>query len=434
MIRNHVRFCAALALLGTATALIAAPPSDEQVDQCIKAYDDAMAAQKPTTFPEVKKIATEALGDISVEEMSAGQIGRIFSHAPLLQYADAYPKAQQRLRSFMSDRGADGAIASAILFAEDFRAATEDATRLEVIRRTLGHPAFDKAVQAGVAGNVLASLGRLTPEVAAQASAEITSLERFLTPEYADNMARAYIEYLEAYAAAAPDRLDDIKRVRERMATLATEVANNSTEEHQAKFYKGVASYLNGAFARGELVGYKAPEVTITWSSDPSLSSLGALKGQVVILDFWATWCGPCVGSFPNVRELVEHYKGYPVKIVGVTSLQGYHMDSEAAEKRIDTAGNPQKEYDLMASYLKSRNLTWPVVFSAEEVFNPEYGVRGIPHVAIIGADGKVRHNGLHPADPLAHKCELIDALLREAGLPTPPPPPAEEKQDGNEG
>lgn len=433
MIRDNVRLCAALALFGVATSLFAAPPTDEQVDQCIKAYDEAMATQKPTTYPEVKTIATKALGDMSIEEMSPGQIGRITSHAPILQYADAYPKAQLRLRSFVDAKGADGAIAGAILFADDFRAAQGDGAQVEVIRHLLGNPAFDQAVKAGVASNVFGSLGRLSPEVAKEASKEIIGLERFITPEYADAMAGAYIEYLKAYTAAA-EKPDDVKRVRQRMATLATDVAKNSTEERKAKFYKGIATYLNGAFARGELVGFKAPEVTINWSSDPSLSSIGALKGEVVILDFWATWCGPCVGSFPNVRELVEHYKGYPVRIIGVTSLQGSHTDSEASEKRIDTTDDPQKEYDLMASYIKTRNLTWPVVFSAEEVFNPEYGVRGIPHVAIIGVDGKVRHNGLHPADPLAHKCELIDALLREAGLPTPPPPPTGEKEEGNEG
>ncbi len=59
--------------------------------------------------------------------------------------------------------------------------------------------------------------------------------------------------------------------------------------------------------------------------------------------------------------------------------------------------------------------------------------MRGIPHVAIIGADGKVKHGGLHPARPLKEKTDLIDALLREAGLPVPAPPvePAAEGAEG---
>ena len=47
------------------------------------------------------------------------------------------------------------------------------------------------------------------------------------------------------------------------------------------------------------------------------------MKGNVVVVDFWATWCGPCVGSFPQVKELVEYYKGYNVTVLGLTSPQG---------------------------------------------------------------------------------------------------------------
>ena len=72
--------------------------------------------------------------------------------------------------------------------------------------------------------------------------------------------------------------------------------------------------------------GHDAPEMTFTWSKGgPSFSKLSDLKGKVVVLDFWATWCGPCIGSFPNIAELQERYAGYDVAIVGVTSLHERH-------------------------------------------------------------------------------------------------------------
>lgn len=433
MIRITASFCAAVVLFGASPSLIAAPPTDEQIDQCIKAYNDGRAANPPRTMEDMKTITTEALGDLSIDEMSVDQISRLLTAAPILRYADgAYSKAQARLRSFESDSGKAGATACVLLFTDDFRAAGDDAAKAELIHKVLSHPAFDQLVEAGEASAVFGTLGSLTPEVAAQASKDIIGLERFIKAEYAEKLARSYIDFLKAYSVAAGERSADVKRIREKMTTLAMEVAEKSTEERTAKYYRGVSKYLNGAFARGELIGYKAPEVNVTWSSNPGLSSIGALKGQVVVLDFWATWCGPCVASFPKVRELVEHYQGYPVKIIGITSLQGFHIDSEADEKRIDTSGDPQKEYELMASYLKSRDITWDVVFTEQDVFNPDYGVRGIPHVAIIGPDGKVYHNGLHPAQPLKHKCELIDALLKDAGLPVPAPPA--EEPAGDEG
>jgi hypothetical protein len=73
---------------------------------------------------------------------------------------------------------------------------------------------------------------------------------------------------------------------------------------------------------------------------------------------------------------------------------------------------------------MKAKGIDWTIVFSEQEVFNPDYGVNGIPHVTILDADGFVRHSDLHPADPMHEKCAKIDALLRKQGK-TPPPAPA---------
>jgi hypothetical protein len=74
--------------------------------------------------------------------------------------------------------------------------------------------------------------------------------------------------------------------------------------------------------------------------------------------------------------------------------------------------------------------MTWRVAFTEEDVFNPDYGVNGIPHVAIIDPEGKVRYNGLHPAVPLKEKADKIDALLKAAGLATPAPVEEEKQQN----
>jgi hypothetical protein len=67
--------------------------------------------------------------------------------------------------------------------------------------------------------------------------------------------------------------------------------------------------------------------------------------------------------------------------------------------------------------------MNWTVAFSKEEVFNPDYGISGIPYVAIIAPDGTVRHAGLHPAGPLAEKVAKIDAILKEFGRSVPAAP-----------
>ncbi len=67
---------------------------------------------------------------------------------------------------------------------------------------------------------------------------------------------------------------------------------------------EGEYAFLQTLYAQGKLIGSEAPEVHFIWSNKGDFKTLSALKGKVVILDFWATWCGPCVRSFPNVRKL----------------------------------------------------------------------------------------------------------------------------------
>ena len=166
------------------------------------------------------------------------------------------------------------------------------------------------------------------------------------------------------------------------------------------------------------LVGNPAPEIKFTWSDKGDLTTLSALKGQVVVLDFWATWCGPCIASFPHVRELTAHFKDSPVTVIGVTSLQGRVHGLEA--RPIDVRNDPAREMALMHDFIKAKDITWRVAFSEENVFNPDYGIQGIPYVAIIAPDGKVRHAGLNPHDPSADIEGKVAALLAEFKLPAP--------------
>jgi thioredoxin-like negative regulator of GroEL len=80
-----------------------------------------------------------------------------------------------------------------------------------------------------------------------------------------------------------------------------------------------------------------------------------------------------------------------------------------------------------MPDWLKEMDVTWTVAFSEDSCFNPEFGVKGIPHIALIDAKGLVRYNGIHPSDKTLE--DKIDELVKEAGGKVPAR--AEKKAEG---
>ncbi len=99
---------------------------------------------------------------------------------------------------------------------------------------------------------------------------------------------------------------------------------------------------------------------------------LSKMEGKVVLVDFWATWCGPCVAEMPNVIAAYQKYHDKGFEVVGISLDQ----DKEAMER-----------------FTADKGMTWPQYFDGEGWGNKiaqKFGISGIPATFLIGKDGKI--------------------------------------------
>jgi len=126
-------------------------------------------------------------------------------------------------------------------------------------------------------------------------------------------------------------------------------------------------------------------------SSDLSLNDL---KGQVVLINFWASWCGPCRQEMPVLEQLYKKYKSAGFTLLGV-NVEPKSGDAEG--------------------FLKSTPVSFPILFDPDSKVSKLYEVSGMPSTVILDRTGKVRyiHHGYKPGEESEY-LDQIRALVRE--------------------
>lgn len=114
-------------------------------------------------------------------------------------------------------------------------------------------------------------------------------------------------------------------------------------------------------------VGSEAPDFTAELT-DGSSFTLSDQEGKVVLLNFWATWCSPCVGEMPAFERLYEEY-GDNIEILAV---------------------NSGEEKEIVDTFLDERNYTFLIAYDEKNEISEKYPSEGIPYTLIIGKDGNV--------------------------------------------
>lgn len=142
-----------------------------------------------------------------------------------------------------------------------------------------------------------------------------------------------------------------------------------------------------------ELVGKPAPDFLVTDLKGEELT-LEKYRGQVVLLDFWATWCGPCIREMPNVKRTYEKYKDQKFQIIAIS---------------LDRSQQP------LEAFIEREGLAWVHYWDKSQKITNQYGVRGIPSTFLLDGEGVIRKTNLR-----GHSLETAVAELVKENLAKP--------------
>jgi thiol-disulfide isomerase/thioredoxin len=206
----------------------------------------------------------------------------------------------------------------------------------------------------------------------------VASLEEMRKVAIAIPSPRLYLDVTERLATVLIEAERKADAVRMLEESIAYVTANVKEQKQQSALLYALQQKMKQSQLRGEV----APEITIARWIDQKPVKLADLRGQVVLLDFWATWCGPCLAAFPFLKEWHEKYKDRGLVIIGVTR---YYGTAEGREMQ------PDEEFAFLEKFKREHSLPYGFAVAEGSENHGNYAVNAIPTAVLIDRQGKVR-------------------------------------------
>ncbi|MEO0422113.1 MAG: TlpA disulfide reductase family protein [Pseudomonadota bacterium] len=148
-----------------------------------------------------------------------------------------------------------------------------------------------------------------------------------------------------------------------------------------------------GGLTKSTYEGQPAPDFTLKSLGGENVR-LSELRGQVVMINFWASWCGPCRQEMPLLEALYQRYNPLGFELLGV---------------------NVEQDVDDAKRWLADTSVSFPVLLDPSNQLTKMYQVKAMPSTILVDRDGNVRHlhKGYKPGDENTYQ-DLVRSLIRE--------------------
>lgn len=183
---------------------------------------------------------------------------------------------------------------------------------------------------------------------------------------------------------------------------LFQSIKAKGTEEDKRMAFRGLVQ-LRDLHTRLRLIEKPAPEIAVQeWLNGQPLS-LVDLRGKVVLLEFWATWCKPCEQMFPKIKEFHQARAARGLEVIALTRFFMAYGGSPEAQAQ---------EMTLIREFANTHSIEFPVGVSADESTQDAYGATALPMFALIDRTGVVRSFAFSPEDEKFK--QTVDDCLNE--------------------
>jgi peroxiredoxin len=184
---------------------------------------------------------------------------------------------------------------------------------------------------------------------------------------------------------ANSEQVRDVAKARAVIVQAQKDLSNRSEGEKAKRLLAKLEGMLNQPVIGGTM------KIAFT-ALDGTQVDLAAMKGKVVLVDYWATWCAPCVASLPEIKTAYDRYHDKGFEVIGIS------LDHVKDKAKVET-------------FLEDKKLPWPQSFDGKGWSTPlaaSYGISAIPATFLIGKDGRISAIGAHGGELESMLAELL--------------------------